>query len=94
LEKLCWLEEKSGGASVSELDSFDYETGAPVRDYDIIEINQTTNGYEVLLDINLDSGYSLTGTKLEITNEDLQGYETNNIEEGIKYALGFFSSLQ
>lgn len=79
---------------MSELEPFDYETGAPIRDYDIIDITQTANGYEVLLDINLDSGYSLIGTKLEITNEDLEGYETYEIEEGIKYALGFFSSLQ
>jgi hypothetical protein len=38
----------------------------------------------------LDSGYSLSRTKLEISNEDLLAYETSNIEEGIKYALGFF----
>jgi hypothetical protein len=25
------------------------------------------------------------------TQEDLEGYETNEVEEGIKYALGFFS---
>lgn len=77
---------------MSELEPIEYETGTPIRDYDIIEITKTTNGYEVQLDINLDSGYSLTGTKLEITDEDLQGYETNEIEEGIKYALGFFGN--
>jgi hypothetical protein len=47
----------------------------------------------VLLDINLDSGYSLTRTRLEITDEDLVGYETTEIEEGIKYALGFFDTF-
>lgn len=76
---------------MSELEPLEYETGTAIRDYDIISINQTTDGYEVLLDVNLDSGYSLARTKLEISNEDLTGYETNEIEEGIKYALGFFN---
>jgi hypothetical protein len=76
---------------MSELEPLEYETGTAIREYDIIEINQTTNGYEVVLDIELDSGYSLAGTKLEVTNEDLLGYETNEIEEGIKFALGFFT---
>ncbi|MCM3727238.1 hypothetical protein M3226_16280 [Neobacillus cucumis] len=76
---------------MSELEPIEYETGTAIRDYDIIQIIPTANGYEVLLDVNLDSGYSLAGTKMEITLEDLQGYETNEIEEGIKYALGFFS---
>jgi hypothetical protein len=77
--------------SLSELEPVEYETGTPIRDYDIIEITQTEIGYHVLLDINLDSGYSLSQTTLEITNEDLVGYETNDVEEGIKYALGFFN---
>lgn len=77
---------------MSELEPIEYKTGTPIRDYDIIKITQTAIGYEVVLDINLDSGYSLTGTKLEITNEDLMGYETNDVEEGIKYALGFFGN--
>ena len=76
---------------MSELEPLEYETGTAIREYDIIEINQTTNGYEVVLDIELDSGYSLAGTKLEVTHEDLLGYETNDIEEGIKFALGFFN---
>jgi hypothetical protein len=76
---------------MSELEPFEYETGTTIRDYDIIEIVKVANGYEVTLDINLDSGYALTKTKLEISNEDMLGYETNEIEEGIKYALGFFS---
>ena len=75
----------------SELEPVEYETGTAIRDYDIINVEKTAIGFEVLIDINLDSGYSLTGTRLEITNEDLAGYETNDIEEGIKYALGFFS---
>jgi hypothetical protein len=78
---------------MSELEPLEYETGTAIRDYDIIGITKTANGYEVLLDINLDSGYSLTRTKLEITDEDLLGYETNEIEEGIKYALGFFGDF-
>ncbi|MEH7491818.1 hypothetical protein [Neobacillus niacini] len=77
---------------MSELEPVQYETGAPIRDYDIIAIKKTTMGYEVCLDINLDSGYSLSGTTLEITSEDLEGYETNQIEEAIKYALGFFNN--
>jgi len=78
---------------MSELEPLQYETGTAIRDYDIIEITKTTNGYEVLLDINLDSGYSLTRTQLEITDEDLLGYETQEIAEGIKYALGFFGNF-
>jgi hypothetical protein len=75
---------------MSELEPMQYDTGTTIRDYDILNITQTAEGYEVLLDINLDSGYALTRTKLDISNEDLLAYETSNIEEGIKYALGFF----
>lgn len=77
---------------MSDLEPMKYDTGTAIRDYDIIEITKTTNGYEVLLDINLDSGYSLTRTKLEITDYDLLGYETNEVEKGIKFALGFFGN--
>ena len=76
---------------MSELEPLEYETGTAIREYDIIDITQTALGYEVLLDIELDSGYSLARTKLEVTHEDLAGYETSDIEEGIKYALGFFT---
>jgi hypothetical protein len=76
---------------MSELEPLEYATGTAIRDYDIIEIKPTETGYEVTLDVNLDSGYSLSKTKLEISQEDLEGYETNEVEEGIKYALGFFS---
>jgi hypothetical protein len=75
---------------MSELEPIEYETGTAIRDYDIIKITQTPLGYEVVLDVNLDSGYALARTTLEITEEDLQGYETQDIEEAIKYALGFF----
>ncbi|HYK71801.1 MAG TPA: hypothetical protein VEV44_01550 [Pseudoneobacillus sp.] len=75
---------------MSELEPLQYDTGTSILDYDIIDITSTANGYEVLLDINLDSGYSLTRTKLEISHEDLLAYETSEIEDGIKYALGFF----
>ncbi|WP_040205159.1 hypothetical protein [Neobacillus jeddahensis] len=75
---------------MSELEPLEYEIGTAIRDYDIIAITQTVNGFEVMLNINLDSGYSLEKTKMEITHEDLEGYETNEVEEGIKYALGFF----
>lgn len=78
---------------MSELEPIHYETGTSIRDYDIINVTKTPIGYEVLLDINLDSGYSLVRTKMEITNEDLEGYETTDVEEGIKYALGFFNEL-
>ena len=86
-----WTRSKYGGVlMLSEIEPLEYQTGAPILDYDIIEIKNTANGFLVLLDINLDSGYSLSRTTLEITHEDLQGYDTNEIEEGIKYALGFF----
>ncbi|WP_246943573.1 hypothetical protein [Bacillus pinisoli] len=76
---------------MSELEPVEYETGTAIRDYDIIDITATETGYEVTLDVNLDSGYSLSRTKLELSKEDLEGYETSEVEEGIKYALGFFS---
>lgn len=77
---------------MSELEPLEYETGTAIRDYDIIEIKKIPEGFEVLLDINLDSGYSLTRTKLAITDEDLSAYETKEIEQGIKFALGFFGN--
>jgi hypothetical protein len=80
-----------GGVIMSELEPIEYETGTAIRDYDIIRVSQVPDGYEVILNINLDSGYALTSTKLEVSTEDLLGYETDDIEEGIKYALGFFN---
>jgi hypothetical protein len=82
--------QKMEGIEMSELEPVEYETGTPIRDYDILVVTQTPLGYEVLLNLNLDSGYSLDETRLEITHEDLAGYETNDIEEGIRFALGFF----
>lgn len=76
---------------MSELEPVEYQTGTAIRDYDIIEVNQSAEGYHVTLDVNLDSGYSLNRTELEISYEDLEGYETKDIEEAIKYALGFFN---
>lgn len=78
------------GDYMSELEPLEYETGTAIRDYDIIKITKTPLGYEAVLDINLDSGYSLARTTLEISTEDMQGYETEEVEEAIKYALGFF----
>ncbi|MBM6619522.1 hypothetical protein [Bacillus suaedaesalsae] len=76
---------------MSELEPVEYVTGTAIRDYDIIEVKPSENGYRVTLDVNLDSGYALTRTELEISHEDLDGYETKDVEEGIKYALGFFN---
>ncbi|WP_428911651.1 hypothetical protein [Niallia sp. Krafla_26] len=75
---------------MSNLEPVEYETGTMIRDYDIIDIKSTPLGFQVLLDVNLDSGYSLSRTTMEITHEDLAGYETDHVEEAIKCALGFF----
>jgi hypothetical protein len=77
-------------SEMSELEPIQYETGTAIRDYDILDITPTEMGYEVYLNINLDSGYSLSNTKLEISHEDLTAYETSDLKEGIKFALGFF----
>lgn len=75
---------------MSKIEPVEYETGTMIRDYDIIDMKSTPLGYEVHLDINLDSGYSLSSTILEISHEDLAGYETDDVKEAIKCALGFF----
>lgn len=81
-----------GGVGMTEfLDSIHYETGVPIRTFDILKTNATPEGYEVLLNIDLDSGYELEDVKMKISFEDLQAYETDNIHEGVKYALGFFA---
>ncbi|MGE6259975.1 hypothetical protein ACQKCU_19195 [Heyndrickxia sporothermodurans] len=72
------------------LEPINYETGTSIQTFNIIETNMNDNGYEVLLNMDLDSGYELEGVKLSISFEDLAAYETNNIHEGVKYALGFF----
>ncbi|PGZ97472.1 hypothetical protein COE51_14350 [Bacillus pseudomycoides] len=73
------------------LEPIDYETGTAIQTFNIIETNATPDGYEVLLDIDLDSGYELEKVKMKITFEELAGYETTDIHEGVKYALGFFN---
>lgn len=72
------------------IDPIDYETGTSIQTFNIIEASVNEEGYDVLLDINLDSGYDLEGVRMKITFEDLAAYETNDIHEGVKYALGFF----
>ncbi|MGE8206846.1 hypothetical protein ACQKP0_20250 [Heyndrickxia sp. NPDC080065] len=72
------------------VDPIHYETGTAIQTFNIIETNKNNDGYEVLLDMDLDSGYALEGVKLHISYEDLEAYETNDIHEGVKYALGFF----
>ncbi|ETI70758.1 VOC family protein [Neobacillus vireti] len=76
------------------LESIEYETGTAIQTFNIIEIMEQSEGFEVLLDIDLDSGYGLEGVKLFVSNEDLDAYETNDIQEAVKYALGFFEQPQ
>ncbi|MEH7107440.1 MULTISPECIES: hypothetical protein [Bacillaceae] len=72
------------------LEPFEYETGTAIRTFNIIDTNVNADGYEVLLNIDLDSGYDLENVKMHITHEDLLAYETTDIHEAVKYALGFF----
>ena len=72
------------------VESIIYETGTSIQTFNIIEAKKNSEGYEVLLDLDLDSGYALEGVKMNITNEDFAAYETNDIQEVVKYALGFF----
>ncbi|WP_242221599.1 hypothetical protein [Bacillus cereus group sp. BfR-BA-01380] len=74
------------------LEPIEYETGTAIQTFNIMETNVTTDGYEVLLNIDLDSGYELENVKMQISFEELAGYETNDIHEGVKYALGFFDN--
>jgi hypothetical protein len=69
-----------------------YETSTPIRTFSIIDSKVDSVGYIVRLSIDLDSGYELEDVKMKITFEDLAGYETENLQEGVKYALGFFVS--
>lgn len=73
------------------IDPIEYETGTSIQTFTIIDTNVSEEGYDVLLDINLDSGYDLEGVRMKITFDDLKAYETNDIHEGVKYALGFFN---
>lgn len=72
------------------VDPIQYETGTAIQTFDIIEANSSEDGYEVLLNIDLDSGYELRNVKLNITADELLAYETTDIHEAVKYALGFF----
>ncbi|MGG2065881.1 hypothetical protein [Bacillus sp. S14(2024)] len=72
------------------LEPVEYETGTAIQTFNIIQTSVTADGYEVLLNIDLDSGYELENVKMKVTFEELAGYETNDIQEGVKYALGFF----
>ncbi|WML38257.1 hypothetical protein RCG19_13600 [Neobacillus sp. OS1-2] len=72
------------------VESIDYETGTSIQTFNIIEAKKNPEGYEVLLELDLESGYALEGVKMNITNEDFVAYETNDIQEVVKYALGFF----
>lgn len=66
------------------------ETGTSIRSFNVIEAIANPEGYDVRLAIDLDSGYELDDVIMKITFEDLAGYETEDIHEGVKYALGFF----
>ncbi|GHI00802.1 hypothetical protein [Neobacillus kokaensis] len=72
------------------LDPIEYETGTAIRTFNIINTSVNEEGYEVLLDIDLDSGYDLENVKMKISFEDLEAYETKDVHEAVKYALGFF----
>lgn len=64
--------------------------GTMIRAFSIIEKKVTPLGYEIILDIDLDSGYELKSAKMNLSLDDLKGYETNDIQEAVQYALGFF----
>jgi hypothetical protein len=71
------------------LEPSDITTGTAIQNFNIKNTNVTADGYEVLLNINLNSGYELENVKLLLTQRDLSAYETYDIQEGVKYALGF-----
>ena len=71
---------------------FSHETGTSILSFNIIETRASTDGYEIRLDIDLDSGYELEDVKMKITFEDLAAYETEDIHQGVRYALGFFNN--
>jgi len=72
------------------LEPSDYETGSAIRTFNIIDTTVTAEGYEILLEIDLDSGFDLENVRMKISFEDLEAYETKDIHEAVKYALGFF----
>jgi len=69
-------------------DPFGY--GTTIRTFSIIETKATPLGYEVILDMDLDSGYEIKGAKMCLTHDDLAGYETTDVQKAVQYALGFF----
>lgn len=71
-------------------DSIEYDTGTAIQTFNIIDTSVNSEGYEVLLDLELDSGYDLENVKMRISFEDMQAYDTEDIHEAVKYALGFF----
>lgn len=68
----------------------EYDTGTAIQTFNIIDTSVNSEGYEVLLDLELDSGYDLENVKMRISFEDMQAYDTEDIHEAVKYALGFF----
>jgi hypothetical protein len=84
------LKKIGGDLMADSLEPFKYETGTSIQTFNIIQTSVDTEGYEVLLNIDLDSGYELEDVKMKISFEDLTAYETKDIHEGVKYALGFF----
>lgn len=72
-------------------DMFDQDQiGTSIQTFSIIKTNEVAEGFEVLLNIDLNSGYELEDVKMKITFEDMEAYETKDIQESVKYALGFF----
>ncbi|MBL4951527.1 hypothetical protein RCG24_12290 [Neobacillus sp. OS1-32] len=71
-------------------DPIEYDTGTAIQTFNIIDTSVNSEGYEVLLDLELDSGYDLENVKMRISFEDMQAYDTEDIHEAVKYALGFF----
>ena len=84
------MEESYEPLEVNSLVSVPYETGTSIRSFNLIEAIPNPEGYEVRLAIDLDSGYELENVIMKMTFEDLAGYETEDIHEGVKCALGFF----
>ena len=72
-------------------DMFDQDQlGTSIQTFSIIKTNEVADGFEILLNIDLNSGYELEDVKMKITFEDMEAYETKDIQESVKYALGFF----
>jgi hypothetical protein len=84
-------ESYAGGMQMTDFfDPIEYDTGTAIQTFNIIDTSVNSEGYEVLLDLELDSGYDLENVKMRISFEDMQAYDTEDIHEAVKYALGFF----